>query len=87
MSKKEKLFERFKTRPKDFTWDEAVQVMKSRGFRMHKHSGSARWFVHEQTKLKVRLHEPHPSPILKSYMFDVLIDGLKAAGAWGDEGI
>lgn len=37
-------------------------------------------FVHAKTKVKVRLHEPHPRPVLLPYMIEQMIEGLKAAG-------
>lgn len=54
--------------------------MKQSGFTMLNRGGSARWFVHEKSRIKVRLHEPHPENTLKPYMVDELIEGLKAAG-------
>ena len=80
MSKKGKLRYRLLTRPKDLTWDEACSVMRGHGFEMRNGSGSARMFVHGATGIRVRLHEPHPRPILLPYMVDILIEGLVAAG-------
>jgi len=37
-------------------------------------------FVHDTTKQKVRLHEPHPRPTLLPYMVEALIQALKDAG-------
>lgn len=37
-------------------------------------------FVHERTRVKVRLHEPHPQNTLHRYMVEILIDGLRSAG-------
>ena len=67
--------------PKDFTWDEATTLMKACGFKLFKNSGSARWWVHETTKQKVRLHEPHPQNTLLPYMVRELLEALKQAGA------
>ena len=80
MSKKLKLIERLREKPKNFTWDEAGKLMGSCGFVLRKQSGSARMFVHTTTRVKVRLHEPHPEKTLLPYMLDRLIEGLLAAG-------
>jgi len=82
LSKKTKLIERLKRKPtpRDFTWNEAVTVMESSGFRLVKSQGSGRMFVHDKTGLKVRLHEPHPQKTLLPYMVDALLDGLMEAG-------
>lgn len=80
MSKKSKLIARLQSQPKNFTWDEAVTLMKQSGFTLLKPGGSARMFRHVKTGFKVRLHEPHPENTLKPYMVDILLEGLKAAG-------
>lgn len=78
--RKDKLITRLRDRPKDYTWDEACTVMKACGFALLKRSGSRRRFVHEVTRVKVFIHEPHPQPTLKAYAIDDLITGLKNAG-------
>lgn len=82
MARKDKLLERLKSRPKGFTWDEAVTLMSACGFKLMnaRGGGSGRMFVHPQTKQKVRLHEPHPQNTLLPYMLDQLIEALKDAG-------
>jgi hypothetical protein len=80
VSKKQKLLDKLRSKPVDFTWGEAESLMKACNFRLHKNNGSARMFLHEGTRTKVRLHEPHPEKVLKPYMVDVLLEGLKAAG-------
>lgn len=37
-------------------------------------------FVHDETRVKIRLHEPHPQNTLLPYMVEKLIEGLIAAG-------
>lgn len=80
VSKKEKLLERLQSKRNNFTWNEAVKVMRLCGFRMINGVGSARMFVHEATRAKVRLHEPHPQNTLLPYMVEQLIEGLRSAG-------
>lgn len=80
MAKKDKLLAKLLTRPNDFTWDETVSLTRACGFRLHKNSGASRMFVHEETRTKIRLHEPHPQNTLLPYMVDLVIEGLRAAG-------
>lgn len=82
MSKKEKIIERLKSRPKDFTYDEARQVLNMFGFAEYnkgKTSGSKVEFINEHNK-KVELHKPHPSKILKPYQVEIIIRALKEVG-------
>ena len=79
MSKKEKLLEKLLSRPLNFTWDEAVKLMKQYNFDLVKQSGSKRVFKHT-SGLKIFLHEPHPQNTLLNYAMENLIDGLKSSG-------
>lgn len=79
MSKKDKLLEKLLSRPANFTWDEAVNLMKHHHFRLVKQSGSRRVFRHD-SGLKVFLHEPHPQNTLLDYAMEKLIDGLRSTG-------
>ena len=67
-------------RPRDFTWDEACTLMKQCGYVMKNRKGSARMWVHVRSRLKVRLHEPHPENTLLPYMVKELIEALKDSG-------
>ena len=80
MSKKEKLINRLKTKPKYFTYNEAKTLLESVGFvesNKGKTSGSRVVFIEYNTGLKVELHRPHPGNILKRYQLDILIENLK----------
>ena len=82
MSKKEKIIERLKSKPKDFTYDEAKQVLNMFGFienNKGKTSGSKVVFINEDNK-KIELHKPHPSKILKPYQIEIIIRALKEVG-------
>lgn len=68
MSKREKLLERLRSRPKDFTWDELVLVMKDYGCTLEKGRGSRRCFVHKASGKKAHFHEPHPGRIVLDYV-------------------
>jgi len=81
MSRKGKLISRLVGRPKDFTWQEACTLMKQCGFELkNASSGSARMFIHGTSKLKIRLHEPHPRNTLLPYMVSELINALTETG-------
>ena len=80
VSKKNKLIAKLRTDPRDFTWSEAVTLMRSCGFALHHKKGSARMFVHLTKRVKLRLHEPHPQKTLLPYMVAQLLEGLRAAG-------
>ena len=79
MSKKDKLLEKLLSRPADFTWDEAIKLMKNHHFMLLKQSGSRRVFRHV-SGLKVFLHEPHPQNTLLDYAMERLIEGLRSTG-------
>ena len=75
MSTKEKLIERFKQQPKDFTWEELVRLFGIFGFTINnkgKTSGSR--IVFENSDDFHSLHKPHPSNIIKSYAMKQILD-------------
>lgn len=78
MSKAEKLIERLKSKPRDFTWDEATRVLKYFGYQQisqGKTGGSRRKFINDEKRI-ISLHEPHPQNILKLYQLDIIIEHL-----------
>lgn len=79
MSKKKKLIERLKRRPKDFTWDELVTLLSSLGFEEQvtgKTSGSRSLFMN-QGGISIRTHKPHPAKIIKGYALDEIKELLE----------
>ncbi|MDQ2925437.1 MAG: type II toxin-antitoxin system HicA family toxin [Acidobacteriota bacterium] len=46
------------------------------GFELKKGSGSSRKFQHPQYEVSHRLHEPHPSGVLKQYQVRQVIEFL-----------
>ena len=65
MSKLEKEIERLKSKPKDFTYDEAKKILNNFGFYENnkgKTSGSRVAFVNKNNA-KIELHKPHPGNI------------------------
>ena len=81
MSKKDKLIARLKTKPKDFTFNEAKSLLESNGYVLitsGKTSGSCVCFV--KGKKVFRMHKPHPQKELLAYQINELIDELKQEG-------
>lgn len=79
MSKIEKEIERLKSKPRDFTYDEAKKILNNFGFYENnkgKTSGSRVKFVNNENEV-VHLHKPHPNNILKPYQLDLIICALK----------
>lgn len=79
MSKKEKLIERLMSQPKDFAFDEVVQLMGYFGYNITnsgRTSGSRVAFTNDKKDF-IRMHKPHPRKILKAYQVQNLISDLK----------
>ena len=78
MGTKEKLVDRLKSQPKDFTFEEAERLLTMFGYTKSskgKTSGSRVMFIDEQ-KRKILLHKPHPGNILKTYTLKDIIEKL-----------
>jgi HicA toxin of bacterial toxin-antitoxin, len=78
MSQLEKLKERLKRKPKDFTWDELKKLLHAFGYELltqGKTGGSRRRFVHSSGSV-ISLHKPHPENILKRYLIEQLLEIL-----------
>jgi hypothetical protein len=81
MSAKDKLIERFKKQPKNFTWDELVRLFAIFGFRVNnrgKTSGSRVLFVKGEDAHTV--HKPHPSNVIKGYAMKQVLDFMIKKG-------
>ena len=78
MGTKEKLVDRLKSQPKDFTFEEAERLLTLFGYTKSnkgKTSGSRVMFIDEQ-KRKILLHKPHQGNILKTYALKDIIEKL-----------
>ena len=81
MSKKDKLLDRLRLQPKDFTFDELCTLLGSLGYyivKSGKTGGSRVTFSNGEDY--IRLHKPHPRNILKSYQIYDIITILKERG-------
>lgn len=82
MGQKEKLITRLKSKPKDFTFDDAESRLGYLDYHRSnkgKTSGSRVMFVNN-THGSILLHKPHPQKELKSYQIKQLIDILEQEG-------
>lgn len=64
----------------NFTYTELLSILNHFGYeenRKGKTSGSRVMFIHKETKFPIRLHRPHPKPILKEYIIKQIIEELK----------
>ena len=83
MSKKQKLIERFLETPKDFTYEELVQLLKLFGYvedTSGKTSGSAVRFIRDKDFSQIRFHKPHPQKIIKRYILQYIKEILESEG-------
>jgi len=79
LGQKEKLILRLKSRPKDFTFDEAVTLLRYLEYNMTnkgKTSGSRVRFDRENYK-PIFMHKPHPRNTLIDYQVNELIRTLR----------
>ena len=79
MGTKEKLIERFKRQPKDFTFQEFTRLFQILGFEMSqkgKTSGSRVEFVNKEKELSYGAHKPHPDSAIKSYVMKQVLEFL-----------
>ena len=82
MGTKEKLIKRLLSHPKDFTFDEAVTLLRYLGFEQSnkgRTSGSRVGFI-SKTSGRIMMHRPHPGNIFKPYQVEHLIDALHGKG-------
>lgn len=80
MSKVEKEIKRLKSKPKDYTYDEAKSLLNKLGFFEHnkgKTSGSRVVFINTMINKKIELHKPHPGNIVKMYKVNDLLKDLE----------
>ena len=79
MSRLEKEIDRLKSKPKDYTYDEAKRLLNKLGFfenNKGKTSGSRVEFKDSYGR-KVTLHKPHPSNVIKTYQIIKIVKDLK----------
>jgi len=83
MTKLDKLKTRLLQKPKDFTYEELSSLLQKLNYeelKLGKNSSSRVAFYHSVTSHIIRLHRPHPSDIIKSYLIRKLIEELQKEG-------
>ena len=87
MSTKEKLLERFKNLPMDFTFDELVTLLNRLGYKQENKgstSGSRAIFILEGVT-PILLHKPHPGNVVQRYVIKRILRQLKEDGKIKEE--
>jgi predicted RNA binding protein YcfA (HicA-like mRNA interferase family) len=79
MSRIEKLKDRLRSRPRDFTWSELVRLLSAYGYKEVDGRGSRKCFDGKGLP-RIRLHAPHPGNELKGYQVDYIVELLKQNG-------
>lgn len=82
MGQKEKLIQRLKSKPKDFTFDDVETLLKYLDYirsNKGKTSVSRVMFVSDEHG-SILLHKPHPQKELKAYQIKQLIEILEQEG-------
>ena len=83
MGQKEKLIRKLKSKPRDFTFEEAETLLGYLAYKKTnkgKTSGSRVMFVSSEYKSKILLHKPHPRKELLEYQVKQLIEQLEQEG-------
>lgn len=83
MGRKEKLIEKLKLLPRDFTFEECSTLLGYLGYEMvnkGRTSGSRVAFVNNSTRSKLIMHKPHPRKELLTYQVKQLKEQLEEEG-------
>lgn len=83
MGKKEKLIQKLIRKPRDFKYAELRSLLGHLGYienKKGKTSGSRVAFINSKNKHIIRLHKPHPKPVLKPYQLEYIKDELIKRG-------
>lgn len=83
MNKKEKLLKRFRSLPRDFTFEEMAMLFKGCGFELSNKgatSGSRVEFFNEHDGKSYIMHKPHPTNIVKGYVMRQVFTYLMSNG-------
>lgn len=75
---KEKLIERFKAQPNDFTWKELVRLFAIFGYEVgNKGQTSGLRVIFKNGASSYIAHKPHPDSIVKAYVMKQVLDFFK----------
>jgi len=81
MSKKDKLIEKLKSKPRNFSFEEMETLLLTSGFKKHKtgKTGGSR-VRYMRNGVPVLLHKPHPNNELKPYQVHNVLEVLRKEG-------
>ncbi len=80
MSKKEKLKQRFKSKPADFRYSELSTLLNNLGYEESNKgatSGSSVSFINKTINSVIMLHKPHNPNLLKEYQLKAILEELQ----------
>ncbi|MEZ3549966.1 MAG: type II toxin-antitoxin system HicA family toxin [Muribaculaceae bacterium] len=78
MGTKDKLVERFKSQPCDFSWNELVRLFAVFGYEVgNKGKTSGSRIIFKKGESAYAAHKPHPGSIVKPYVKKQVMDFLK----------
>jgi predicted RNA binding protein YcfA (HicA-like mRNA interferase family) len=78
MSKKQKLIERLRLKPRDFTFEEMESLLLSLGFKKsNKGRTSGSRVLFELGDVSIDLHKPHPQKELPMYQIKKILRNLQ----------
>jgi len=83
MSTRDKLVKRFRTLPKDFTFDEMTRLFAAFGFEVDNKggtSGSRLALVNKSKGLSYNMHRPHPDSAIKMYVMRQVMEFMVENG-------
>ena len=81
MGTKDKLIQRFKRQPRDFTWQELVRLFALLGFEVsNKGRTSGSRVIFENGDMAYMAHNPHPERFIKAYVMKQVMDFLQNNG-------
>jgi hypothetical protein len=77
MSRHEKLLNKFLSRPRGFTYNELIRLLRAFGYEELHGSGSRIVFRNEVITHNIKIHKPYPGNALKRYQIDLIMQELK----------
>ena len=82
MARRDKLLDRFRQQPADFTWDELVRLLRSFGYEVEAKgkTGGSRVRFARSGYPSINLHRPHPRTIVRRYQLRQICAFLIAEG-------
>lgn len=81
MSTREKLINRFKLQPRDFTFEELTRLLGLFGFQLDNKGATSGSRVSFSNGVElISLHKPHPANIVKQYEMKAIAEYLRERG-------